>query len=105
MVAMTPQLVSRALALGLFGLSTLPLSVAPATAEPRIFVISATEGYGISDCFSGKAACGKAISDAYCKSQGFAEATAFGLAADLTASISISRTPRSRADDLVIACR
>ena len=102
MVAMTPKLVSRALALGLF-CAVAALSQ-PASAEPRVFVISAAEGYGISDCFAGKAACGKAISDAYCQSQGYQEASAFGLAADLTATVSVTKSPRSRGDDLVIAC-
>lgn len=102
MVAMTSKPVSRALALGLF--CAVAASSPPALAEPRVFVISAAEGYGISDCFAGKAACGKAISDAYCQSQGYREASAFGLAADLTATVSVANGPRSRGDDLVIAC-
>lgn len=100
---MTLKTVSRALSCGLFGLVV--TLCAPAQAEPGVFVISASEGYGISDCFAGKAVCGKAISDAYCKSQGYGEASAFGLAADLTATIGTQRGPRSRADDLVIACQ
>ena len=103
MALITPKPVSRALPCGLFAL--LVTLSSPAQAEPRIFVISAAEGYGISDCFAGKAACGKAISDAYCQSQGFGEASAFGLAADLTATVGGQRAPRSRANDLVIACQ
>ena len=87
------------------GCLALLLGTPPAQAEPGVFVISASEGYGILDCFAGKAACGKAISDAYCQSQGFGEASAFGLAADLTATIGTQRGPRSRGDDLVIACQ
>ena len=103
MVAMTPQLVSRALTVALLG--ALASLSNPAHAEPRVFVISAAEGYGISDCFAGKAACGKAISDDYCQSQGYRDASAFGLAADLTATVPVSKSPRSRGDDLVIACQ
>jgi hypothetical protein len=99
---MTPQALSRAFSLSLLGLIA---ALSPLQAEPGVFVISSAEGYGISDCFAGKAACGKAISDAYCQSQGFAEASAFGLAADLTATISVAQSPRSRGDDLVIACQ
>jgi len=101
---MTATSLLRTAQLGL-GFMSLLLWAVPASAEPRVFVISAAEGYGISDCFAGKAACGKAISDAYCQSQGYREASAFGLAADLTATVAVSKGSRSRGDDLVIACQ
>ena len=55
--------------------------------ESATFVISSSEGYGISDCFVQGAACGPVMADAWCQSQGRARATAYGLASDITATI------------------
>ena len=64
------------------------LSWSPASAkESETFVISASDGYGVSDCFLQGAACGPVMADAWCQSQGRARATAYGLASDITATI------------------
>ncbi len=85
--------------------AALLIAAAPAQAETETVVIPASEGYGISDCFVAKAACGKAISDAFCQSRGFGHASAYGLASDITASTPIqSAALRTGRDDLVIAC-
>ena len=64
------------------------LAFSPAQArESETFVISASEGYGVSECFTKGAACGPVMADAWCQSQGHARATAFGLASDITATI------------------
>ena len=55
--------------------------------ENETFVISASEGYGVSECFTQGAACGPVMADAWCQSQGRARAAAYGLASDITASI------------------
>jgi hypothetical protein len=67
-------------------LSALALSPAQAK-DGETFVISASEGYGVSDCFVKGAACGPVIADAWCQSKGHVRATAFGLASDITATI------------------
>ena len=62
----------RAVALvGLFGiaaagisLSIMPTSRSVAAAnEPRTFLIPASDGYGVADCISTKAECGKIVAD------------------------------------------
>ncbi len=64
------------------------LALGPANArENETFVISASEGYGVSECFTKGAACGPVMADAWCQSQGHVRATAFGLASDITATI------------------
>ncbi len=67
-------------------LATLALSPADAR-ENETFVISASEGYGVSECFTKGAACGPVMADAWCQSQGHVRATAFGLASDITATV------------------
>ena len=64
------------------------LACGPASAgESETFVISASEGYGVSECFTQGAACGPVMADAWCQSQGHGSATAYGLASDITATI------------------
>ena len=89
----------RAVALvGLFGLigagmslAVVPSSrtVAAASNEQRTFLIPPNDGYGVADCITNGSECGKIVADAWCESQGFPKATAFGLAAreDFTGSI------------------
>jgi hypothetical protein len=89
----------RAVALiGLLGIigAGVSLSVLPsagtvaAPRDERIFLIPANDGYGVADCLSTKSECGKIVADAWCEAQGFARATAFGVAAreDFTGSLS-----------------
>ena len=80
----------------------------PASAqESATFVISSSEGYGISDCFVQGAACGPVMADAFCQSNGHGRAAAFGLASDITASIpqeaaaAVARDPNA----MIITCR
>ena len=64
------------------------LTLSPASAKKsETFVISGSDGYGVSDCFLQGAACGPVMADAWCQSQGRAKATAYGLASDVTATI------------------
>ena len=81
---------------------------APASAkESATFVISSSDGYGISDCFVQGAACGPVMADAFCQSNGHGRASVFGLASDITASIpreaaaAVARDPRV----MLITCR
>ena len=75
--------------------------------ESATFVISSSEGYGISDCFVQGAACGPVMADAFCQSNGHGRAAAFGLASDITASIpqeaaaAVARDPNA----MIITCR
>jgi len=93
----------RAVALiGLFGIigAGLSLSVLPTTgtiaapSDQRTFLIPASDGYGVADCISSRSECGKIVADAWCEAQGFAKASAFGIATreDFTGSLSKAST-------------
>jgi len=77
----------------------------PARAETATFVIPASEGYGITDCLVDGVACGKIVADSWCSSRARGPAVAFGLASDITGSISDSAPALKAAPgDVVIAC-
>lgn len=106
----------RAIALvGLFGiigaglsLSVLPVSrtVAAPSAE-RTFLIPSSDGYGVADCISSGAECGKIVADAYCESQGFAAAASFGVATreDFTGTVTRTSIGSSARPPLSITCK
>lgn len=105
----------RAVALiGFFGIiaAGLSLAIMPATdtaaapSEQRTFLIPASDGYGVADCISGGSECGQIVADAWCESQGFAHATAFGIAAreDFTGSLSRPAPAATPDTPLSITC-
>ena len=75
----------------------------PALADNATFVISANEGYGIIDCLADGVACGRIVADAWCEAHGKGPAVAFGLAADVTASIG-KPVPKTQPGDVIISC-
>lgn len=88
-------------------LSVLPTTrtVAAASGE-RTFLIPASDGYGVADCLSGHSECGKIVADAWCESQGFAKATAFGVAnrEDFTGSLPKPSPAAATEQPLSITC-
>ncbi len=49
-----------------------------AHAEKRLFIVANhADGYGVDDCLSTGAACGKAVANSYCRSHEFAQAESF----------------------------
>ncbi|MFA6965359.1 hypothetical protein [Bosea sp. (in: a-proteobacteria)] len=106
----------RAVALvGLFGIvgAGLSLSVLPTTktaaapSDQRTFLIPASDGYGVADCLASKSECGKIVADAWCEAQGFAKASAYGLASreDFTGSLSKVKAAQAAPEQpLVITC-
>lgn len=106
----------RAIALlGLLGVvgAGISLSVVPSTrtvAAPsaeRTFLIPGSDGYGVADCISSKSECGKIVADAYCESQGFATASAFGVASreDYTGSLARTASSGPAQQPLMITCK
>ena len=61
-----------------------------ARAADNVFVISDSEGYGIMDCLTDGASCGRVVADAWCEAHGFGAARSFGRAADITGAIPAS---------------
>ena len=79
-----------------------------ARAEARAgaaYVIADQEGYGLTECLTHKADCGKIVADSWCAAHGHGAARAFGRADDVTASIDVSAARASiDPDAAVVAC-
>ena len=88
-------------------LSIMPMSrPAAAPSEQRTFLIPASDGYGIADCISAKAECGNIVANAWCESQGFSKAVAFGTAdrADFTGTVTRPSPAAIAEQPLSITC-
>jgi hypothetical protein len=53
------------------------LGAVPAGAETRIFIIENHSDYGVDQCLTSGARCGKVVASAYCQSRNFAQAVSF----------------------------
>ncbi len=75
----------------------LPNGASQANVVNATFLIPASDGYGVADCLTGAADCGKIVANAWCEAHGFSRAETFGLAVeDVTGSI--EQTVPSRSD-------
>ncbi len=69
------------------------------------YVISDQEGYGLLECVTHNADCGKTVADSWCAAHGHGAARAFGRADDVTASIDAKSAGASVAPDAaIVAC-
>ncbi len=59
------------------------------TAGEKTYLIPASDGYGVAECLSSGAECGKIVAKAWCESKGHKLVVAFGQAdrADFTGSV------------------
>ena len=87
---------------GLIALAT--LTRGPAQAAPRTFVLDQHEGYGVTSCLVDGIPCGKVVANAFCESQGKGPAVAWGVASDITASISDKPAPKLAPGSVIITC-
>ncbi len=91
-------------------LSFMLIQAAPSrasTGESAIFLIPASDGYGIAHCLLSRSTCGDVVADAWCEAHGFARAESYGTAAreDYTGSVSAVRVAmREREAPLSITC-
>ena len=53
------------------------LGAVPAGAETRIFIIENHSDYGVDQCLTSGARCGKVVASAYCQSRNFTQAVSF----------------------------
>ena len=105
MIVSAPRVRRLSLPLALTFLASLTSFTAPVRAqEPEVFVIGASEGYGISDCFTAGVACGRIVADSWCESHGRGAATAYGLASDITASVEKVRAEALEPGAVIITC-
>jgi len=79
-----------------------------AQAEARAgaaYVISDQEGYGLTECLTRKADCGKIVADSWCAAHGHGAARTFGRANDVSASVDVhAARASSEPDAAVVAC-
>lgn len=81
---------------------------APARAEGgHSLVIPANDGYGMAECLSEGAACGKVIADAWCEAQGYGTAEGFGPAdpTEVTASIAVKAPSPTAPKAYMVVCK
>jgi hypothetical protein len=71
-----------------------------------MFLVPATDGYGVGECLSSGAACGKVVADAWCQTQGYAQAVSFRRAEadDLTGSVQRVSTAERVETPVAITC-
>lgn len=80
-------------------------SGAQAEAAHPTYIISDQDGYGMLDCLTQKAECGRIVADAWCEAHGHGPAHAFGRADDVTATIAKDAPrPAEKPGSAVVAC-
>jgi hypothetical protein len=70
------------------------------------FLVSADDGYGLGDCLTSGAECGRVVANAWCETHGFARAVTFDLVKpeDVTATVqTVSTSTRERAVSITCA--
>lgn len=70
----------------------------------KTYVIAATDGYGISDCFKSGSACGEIVASSWCESRGHGKPAAWGSADDITAAIPVAAGKAPEKGSLIISC-
>lgn len=77
-----------------------------ARAADNVFVISDSEGYGIMDCLTDGASCGRVVADAWCEAHGLGAARSFGRASDVTGATpaAASSTTKIAPDAAIVSC-
>jgi hypothetical protein len=101
-------LARRALTLLLAGAPFCTGYACDAQAESRAgaaYVISDQDGYGLTECLTRKADCGKIVADSWCAAHGHGAARTFGRANDVNGSIDVHAARASAEPDAaVVAC-
>jgi hypothetical protein len=84
-----------------------PAATQRAETANGVFLIPASDGYGVAECIAENRECGAIVAKAWCESKGFLRAESFGVAspADFTGSVNNRSTPaRQTEPPLMIAC-
>jgi hypothetical protein len=72
--------------------------------ELRIFIVDASEGYGVQDCLGGEGDCGRVVADAWCEAHGHGAALAFGKTDDVTGAIKASMPSKMPSGAYFVTC-
>ena len=59
-------------------LSLLGTEATQAAPSRATFVVPVNDGYGIGECASASASCGKVVADSWCEAQGYGHSESFG---------------------------
>lgn len=87
---------AAAFALSLCTIPGLAMAGEDAAQGDRIFLIDASEGYGVDACLASGSACGQAMANAWCRVHDYAEAVGFGaVATDATGGVSTAANVRT----------
>ncbi|MCW2283420.1 hypothetical protein M2323_001166 [Rhodoblastus acidophilus] len=94
---------------GLFVLCAIHSGARAAAPAPKSFIVSAADGYGVTECIKTGDECAKIVADAWCEAHGNGAAKAFGRADDVTGAIekaTVRETPAKAIseDDVFILC-
>jgi hypothetical protein len=74
--------------------------------EHATFLIPASDGYGTGECLAFNQECGRVVANAWCESQGYGRASAFGLATNdsLTGSVPTTVAVQRQERPISITC-
>ena len=72
--------------------------------ESSLFIIAASDGYGVEDCLSGQGECGQVIADSWCEAHGRGAAGSFGKTDDVIVAIADHSAPKLPAGAYFITC-
>ncbi|MCK0209837.1 hypothetical protein MWN33_17535 [Starkeya koreensis] len=87
---------SALLALALCASPGLAMAQDAAPQGDRIFLIDASEGYGVDTCLAAGSACGQAMADAWCRVHDYQQAVGFGaVASDAAGGVSAAANVRT----------
>ena len=99
-----PRLVSPLAAI-LLTASLVPPPALAQGANGNLHYIPDSDGYGISECFSPGAACGRVVADAWCEAHGQGNALAYGRVEDVTAASEVAAsTAGPQKGAFVVSC-
>jgi hypothetical protein len=74
------------------------------TGQGHIFIIAASDGYGVEDCLAEGGECGRVVADAWCEAHGHGAAIAFGPADDVTDAIPAGVAAKKSQRPYVVRC-
>jgi hypothetical protein len=89
----------------LFALASSAAQAEQASAgQGHVFIIAATDGYGVEDCLAEGGECGRVVADAWCEAHGHGAAIAFGSAEDVTDAIPGGAASKSSQRPYIVRC-
>jgi hypothetical protein len=94
------------IAAGAASFSVVPAAVPRQAGAGNVFVLPATDGYGVADCLAENRECGRIVANAWCEAKGFVRAASYRVASasDVTGSVGVARAEPVRDLPVIITC-